>query len=144
MQSQPRTAYQIPRWHNMQLRNRLKLPLLISLSLCLLSCCTPNIPNVYVFQELDPFTSIDPTTGDTILNPSPACEAAIQEPLCGHGTAIISGSEIYVGETHLYEGKKWSELKAESILVPAIESYAPLEIFMINSCKKTKCSALNK
>lgn len=66
----------------------------------------------------------------------------IGEVECGHCTYIISGKEIYVGEnekTHLNK-KPWSKIKAAAIYVPAVESYAPLSTYIINSCKKMNCS----
>lgn len=61
---------------------------------------------------------------------------------CGHGVYIMSQREIWVGEKkeHFYNGKPWSQLKRESIFVPAVESYAPLTTYLIDSCKKMDCS----
>lgn len=66
----------------------------------------------------------------------------IGEVECGHCTYIVSGKEIFVGENQktFLNGKPWSQLKIESILVPAQESYAPLSSYIINSCKKMNCS----
>jgi len=76
------------------------------------------------------------------MKPSPACQKAINEPECGHCTYIVSGKEIYVGEakTTFLNNKPWSALKAESVYVPAVESYAPLITYIINACKKMNCS----
>ncbi len=67
---------------------------------------------------------------------------AINEPECGHCTYIVSGKEIFIGESPAtYLNKKpWSQLKAESVYVPAVESYAPLITYIINACKKMNCS----
>jgi len=55
----------------------------------------------------------------------------------------VSGKEIYIGElpAHQLKGKKWSQLKAESVYMPAVESYAPLSTYIINTCKKDNCSS---
>lgn len=54
----------------------------------------------------------------------------------------MSKNEAYVGEgkEHLLSGKKWSEIKSESVYLPAVESYAPLSTYIINSCEKMNCS----
>lgn len=61
---------------------------------------------------------------------------------CGHGVYIMSGKEIYVGENkeHWFNGKPWSQLRRESIMLPAQESYAPLSTYIINSCAKANCN----
>ncbi len=114
----------------------------ISLILCAsLSACTIKPPDVPVFEYLQQYFWTDPTNGHIILKPSPACMKAIKEAECGHGVFIVSGKEIYVGEsktTH-FNGKPWSQLKAESVYVPAVESYAPLVTYIINACKKMNC-----
>lgn len=76
-----------------------------------------------------------------LLQGSPTCEKQINEVACGHCTYIVSGKEIYIGDhaPHLFNGKTWSEIKLESIYVPAVESYAPLSNYIINSCKKMNC-----
>lgn len=85
---------------------------------------------------------VDPVTNDLILKPSPTCMAKIQETECGHGVYIMSGREVFIGENsnHLFNNKPWSVLKTQSILVPAVESYAPLEAYVIDSCKKDNCN----
>ncbi len=115
--------------------------LLILLSYLAISC-TVKPPDVFVFESLDQHLSRDQITQHLLLMPSPACIKAISEVECGHGTSIVSGTEVYIGEesTHLFNGKKWSELKSESIYVPAVESYAPISEYIINSCKKMNCS----
>ncbi len=77
-----------------------------------------------------------------MLEPDPVCMNEIGEVECGHGVYIMSGKEIFIGEEkgHLLNGKKWSELKAQSVYVPAEESYAPLATFIINSCEKLSCN----
>ena len=106
-----------------------------------LTSCAISPPDVFVFQSLEQHVGIDEATGHTILKPSPACMTNIQEFECGHGTSIVSGKEIFVGEKEgrYFEGKPWSQIKRESILVPAKESYAPLVEYIINSCAKLKC-----
>lgn len=109
----------------------------------LLSACTPKPPDVPACEHLRQRLSNDPVTGHLILSPSPTCEEKIGEPECGHCTYIMSGKEIFLGElpTHLLNGKKWSELRASSIYLPAVESYSPLATYIINSCKKMNCDS---
>lgn len=67
----------------------------------------------------------------------------IQEPECGHCVLIVSNAEFFVGENpeHFFNGKSWSQLRNESVYLPAKESYAPLAAYMINACKKNNCSS---
>lgn len=115
--------------------------LLSAISLWLLTSCAPKPPDIFVFEHLEQRITTDPANGHTILTPSPACLSRIQEPECGHGVSIVSGQGIYVGEKkeHWYKGKPWSQLRAESVYMPAEESYAPLAGYIIDSCKKMKC-----
>jgi hypothetical protein len=108
----------------------------------LLAGCTPKPPDVYVFEHLSQRLSTNPANGHLILTPSPTCMKKIQEVECGHGVSIVSGAEIFVGEAPKYHFRKkpWSQLKRESVYVPAEESYAPLAAYIINSCKKMNCS----
>jgi hypothetical protein len=120
-----------------------KLRLLHFLILSVLaSACSVTPPDVFVFESLEQYLATDPATGHLILKPSPACMAKINEPSCGHGIKIISGVEIYVGEAVAaqFNGKPWSQLKRESVYVPAVESYGPLVTYIINACKKMNCS----
>ena len=127
--------------------NKTKLALLIVLFLLLvnllLCSCSIKPPNVYVFEDLEQHIVIDPKTADLIWEPSTTCMDEIQEPQCGHGVAIMSGDEVYIGDNanNLFKGKKWSDLKAESVYVPAVESYAPLSTYIINSCKAANCDS---
>ena len=117
-------------------------PFAILLWLLTNGCATPQPPDVFVFENMEQRFTTDPKTGHTILTPSPACEAAIGEMSCGHGVSILTGAEVFVGENsnHLFKNKKWSELRAESVYVPAVESYAPLSTYIINSCNKMGCN----
>ncbi len=119
----------------------LRLPLLILL-LFLTIECTPNIPNVPVCENLPQRLVTDPETDHMMLQGSPTCEKQIGEPACGHCTYIVTGREIYIGEKspHFLNGKAWSQIKLESVYVPAVESYGPLSDYIINSCKKMKCN----
>lgn len=119
--------------------NKLKFLLLSLLSLSLCECVS-SPPDVPVFEYLQQHLGTDPVTTHIILEPSPACMAQIQEPECGHGVYILSGKEIYIGETHTLNGKKWSELKASSVYMPAKEAYAPLQTYIINSCNQAHCN----
>lgn len=116
---------------------------LLSMSLlALLSNCTPKPPDVPVCEHLASYLATDAATGHLILKPSPTCMKQVGEAECGHCTTIMTGTEFYVGEdkAHWFNAKPWSQLRAESVLVPAIESYAPIATYMINSCKKAGCS----
>lgn len=66
----------------------------------------------------------------------------IEEPSCGHGVSIMTGREVFVGNqtAHYFNGKSWGALQEESVYVPAVESMAPLETYIINSCKKMGCN----
>lgn len=112
------------------------------LSFMLLSACAPKPPDVFVFEYLAQHLANDPATGHLLLTPSPACMKQIQEVECGHGVSIVSGTEIFIGEekAHWFKNKPWSQIKRESVYVPAVESYAPLAAYIIDSCKKMKCS----
>lgn len=123
----------------MQKLNKQKYLLLIVLLGLQISCVKP--PNVPVCENLTQHLFVDLVTQHLVLTPSPTCLDKIKEPECGHCTFIMDGTEIYVGESTLYNKKKWSEIKQESIYVPAIESYAPLKTYIINSCKKMKCDS---
>lgn len=92
-------------------------------------------------EELTQHIVVDPVSGHSILKPSPTCQSKIGEDLCGHCVYIVSGKEIFVGEKTKLNGKAWSEIKSESVLMPAVESYAPLSTFIINTCKKMNCSS---
>jgi hypothetical protein len=78
-----------------------------------------------------------------LLQGSPTCEKQIGEVSCGHCTYIVSGKEIYVGERapNLLNGKSWSQIKLESVYVPAVESYGPLSDYIIDACNKMKCNS---
>ncbi len=123
--------------------NRLKLlRLLLSiLLLSLLPSCTPKPPDVPVCENLSQVITKDLDSDHLIIHASPACKKNISELECGHCTYVISGKEIYVGNLreHYFNRKSWNEIKAESILVPAEESYAPISTYIINSCKKMNC-----
>lgn len=65
----------------------------------------------------------------------------VGESECGHCSYTMEKKSIFVGEKEKYHfnGKPWSQLRRESILVPAQESYAPMITYMINACKKMNC-----
>lgn len=115
--------------------------LLSILSFALLANCAPKPPDVPVCEKLTQRLAKDPETDHLILRPSPTCMKKIGEAECGHCTYIVSGKEIFVGEDKKYHlnGKPWSQITRESIVVPAVESYAPLAEYVINACKKMKC-----
>jgi len=66
----------------------------------------------------------------------------IGEPECGHCVWVVEGQEAFLGEGrgHWWNGKPWSQLRRESVYLPAQESYAPLATYIINACKKMNCS----
>lgn len=118
---------------------------LFAISLWLLiefSGCATQPPDVPVFEPYTQRVTTDPKTDHMILLPSPLCMEKIQEFECGHGVYILSGKEIWVGEqkAHWFHGKPWSQIKRESIFVPAVESYAPLATYIINSCEQAHCN----
>ncbi|RYG93861.1 MAG: hypothetical protein EON58_17485 [Alphaproteobacteria bacterium] len=86
--------------------------------------------------------STDKKTGHLMLTPSPTCMKEIGETTCGHCVYLMSGDEIFVGEKkeNWLNGKPWSQLNRESVLLPAEESYAPLAAYIINSCEKMNCN----
>ena len=106
-----------------------------------LAACSVQPPDVPVFENMQQRLSVDPKTGHLILSPSPTCMAQIKEVECGHGVYVVSGKQIFVGENkaNWFNNKPWSQLKAESVYVPAQESYAPIATYIINSCKKMNC-----
>lgn len=123
--------------------NKIKLLLLSALPLLLTSCASlPPPPDVFVFENLEQHLVVDSETGHLLLKPSPACMKEVAEPECGHGISIISAKVIYVGEAEKvrYNGKPWSQIRRESIMMPAQESYAPTISWIINACAKLKCS----
>lgn len=117
--------------------------LLFVLSLLLLSSCTPTPPDIPVCESLDPWKFQDPVTHHLMMHPSPACIAEVDASSCGHCVYIMSGKEIFVGEKdpHLLNGKPWSVLRDQSVLLPAVESYAPLASYAIDACRKMNCSS---
>jgi hypothetical protein len=128
---------------NMKKLNRLKC-LLFAISSCFqINGCATAPPDVFVFERLSERLYVDPVTKDEMYAPSPTCMAQIAETSCGHGVSVISGKEIFIGNgpTHLFDKKTWDQIQMESILLPAVESYAPLATYMINACKKMNCSS---
>jgi hypothetical protein len=97
-------------------------------------------PDVVVWTPLEQRMSVDPVTKHILIRPSPLCMEKIKEPECGQGVGIMSGKEYVVGEKHLFSGKPWSQLRAESIMCPAKECYAPLSNYIINQCKANNCN----
>lgn len=119
----------------------MKLKHSIALFACLTSC-VPKPPNVPVCKHLNQRIGTNIKTGHLVLIPSPTCMNNIKEPECGYCTYILNEKSFFVGEKkeNHFNGKPWSQLKAESILVPAKESYAPLSAYIINSCKQMNCN----
>lgn len=115
---------------------------LFAISSWFLTSCAPKPPDVFVFKPLKMRQSEDPVTHHLILTADPVCMEHIKEMECCYGVSIVSGSEFFAGENkeHLFKGKGCKQLIEESILLPAVESYAPLATYIIDSCKKMKCS----
>ncbi len=120
----------------------MKCSILVILCASLISCAVKP-PDVFVFKELKQQLVIDESNNHLVLEPSPACMKAIEEPTCGYGVSIVSGKQIFVGENPetFFNNKPWSQVKEESVLLPAVESYAPLSVYIINSCKKMNCDS---
>lgn len=121
--------------------NKLKwLPFVISLFL--LASCSPKPPDVPVCEFLPQRLAYDLVNGHLLLSPSPTCMKQIGESECAHCVFIVSGNEFFLGEgkDHQLNGKPWSKVRAESVYLPAKESYAPLAAYLIDSCKKMHCS----
>ena len=59
-----------------------------------------------------------------------------------HGVFIVSKKEVFVGEKpeHFYNKKPGSQLLNESVHLPAVESYAPVIKYIINSCASSGCN----
>ena len=110
--------------------------------LCVLPIsCAIKPPDVVVCKSLQKHLLYDADDNRLIQKPSPTCHKQIKEPECGACTYIVSGRKKYIGnkkENH-FNGKSWKQIKEQSILVPAEESYAPLATYIINSCKKANC-----
>lgn len=113
------------------------------LSLSLLNACDgAKIDDVPACEHMAQRLVKNPTNGHLLLRPSPTCMEKIGEVECGHCVRIISQKEFFVGEEtkNHFNGKPWSQLRSESIYLPAEESYGPLSVSLINLCKKTKCN----
>jgi hypothetical protein len=121
---------------------RLLVSALAFLFAAFLVACAPKPPDVPACESLEQYLAIDSETQHLILKPSPTCAKQIGEFECGHCVYIVSGKEIFIGEGKAYQlnGKPWSQIKHEAVLLPAVESYAPLAAYVINACKKMHCS----
>lgn len=117
------------------------MKLMIFISLFVLANCAHKPPDVFAFKSLEQYLVIDPVTGNLFLEPSPACMEAIKEAECGYGVSIVTGQQVYVGEKTLFNKKTWSDLKSQSVYLPAQESYAPLSTYIINACRKANCDS---
>lgn len=114
---------------------------LITLFVSLTSCTKPP-PDVPFCEHLSQRMATDPETKHLVLAPSPTCMKEIGEVECGHCTFSMSQKEIYIGEAKKtwFNKKPWSQLHYESILVPAVESFAPVQAYIINACEAANCS----
>lgn len=108
----------------------------------LLNCATTQPPDVPACMHLSAALVSDPQTQSAVLKPSPACEKAIGEPECGYCVYIVSGKKIFIGEKkeNRFNGKSWSTIKEESVLLPSQESFAPLWAYLMQVCKQLECS----
>lgn len=111
------------------------------LFLSLTDCASKPPPDVFAFKHLKQQLTVD-ETGSMKLRPSPICMKEIGEFECGYGVSIMTGREVFVGNSknHLFNGKTWDEIVEESIFLPSEESYSPLSAHIINSCKAMHCS----
>ena len=109
----------------------------------LLTSCAVQPPDVVILTELNEHIGIDPITGHTILRPSPTCFEKIQELNCLYGVYTMSGKEVFIGNNpvNYFNGKSATQIKEESILMPAVESYSPMVTYIINSCKALNCNS---
>jgi len=126
----------------MRKRNKTRwLPLIASCAS--LSNCATKPPDVPVCEDLVPRLSQDKETGHIVQTASPTCAREVGEISCGHCVLVVSGREFFVGEgkDHLLNGKPWSQIKASSVLLPAVESYAPLAEYVLDSCKRVNCDS---
>lgn len=57
-------------------------------------------------------------------------------PTRGWCTYTVSDDEFYIDEAHPFEGKKWPQVKSESLLVPA-SSWAAIKAFILKLCRKS-------
>lgn len=75
------------------------------------------------------------------MAPSPTCMKQIGEAECGYCIYTITGEDLYIGESagHMLNGKPWSQVKAESVMLPAEESYAPLVTYLAYACQQFAC-----
>jgi hypothetical protein len=73
-----------------------------------------------------------------------SCASVPDIPLCtdlgnkGYCETWLSRKGQYVDEKNLFQGKKWSQLRAESVLCPANECFVPLKQFIANYCHQNK------
>lgn len=104
--------------------------------------CAIRPPDAMAFHELNAELDYDPITDHLLKKPSPACEKAIQEPSCGYGVSMLTGQTVFVGNSkgHEWNGKTWDQIKAQSVLLPAQESFAPIADYIVNSCEKMHCN----
>lgn len=126
----------------MKKQNALNFWLFAILSCSLINCSrTPAPPDVPACTHLTQRLYQDPVTKHVMLAPSPVCMKEVGEAECGHCVYIISGKEVFIGEEkgHWLNGKPWSKIRQQSVYLPALESYAPLSTYIINSCAKLKC-----
>ncbi len=70
-------------------------------------------------------------TGKKDVNGKPLLDWAVQ--VDGKGATVMVSS-------WLNDLKPWSQVRRESIYLPAEESYAPLSTYIINQCKKSNCN----
>lgn len=116
--------------------------LLSAILLCsLTSGCATVPPDVPACEHMSSRIYQDPQSGHDMLEPSPACWSAIGEFECGHCVWIMSGKEAIIGEKpgSWLNGKPWSKVKAQSVYMPAEESYGPMAAYAINACRKMHC-----
>lgn len=116
--------------------------LLLMISFALTASCTSTPPDIAACKPLDKLVFVDKNSGSTRTVPSPTCQKNIQEDECGYCVRIVSGNSFFVGEAkaHQFSGKPWSQLRSESIYLPAAESYSPLAAYILKVCAEDGCS----
>lgn len=71
------------------------------------------------------------------LHNSPLCEEVGRDN-CGYCVHIISGNDYFIGNATDEMQQSWEQILNTAIIFPH-DSYKELAVWIINTCKKTKC-----
>ena len=71
------------------------------------------------------------------LHNSPLCEEVGRDN-CGYCVHIVSGNDYFIGNATEEFPKSWEQVLDTAVIVPH-DSYKELAVWIINTCKKTKC-----